>query len=219
MQSLSVETMAGAKKARLSEDDFVVIRDSFDNPSIKDIYKRLRAAAEENQRHGVDLSMPAVDPNSSNVRIFYLVKVDAILHELIHYTAALKIAKLVLGEQVLVSRFRGHRKAGLWIYCPPFRLVTCVPEPWEAYWTMNILCCLSGVHRQRRKNEEPSNVMEMLRPFIHLSKAGSMIAMDAGQVNWTIVFSKETKNSSIPRFRDLQGLDATANSRKTSDVG
>ncbi|KAL4746891.1 hypothetical protein BDW72DRAFT_25586 [Aspergillus terricola var. indicus] len=260
MQSLLAETVAAAK-ASLDENGFAVIPDILDRPAIKNIYERLWAAADENERRGVDLFMPAIDPNSSNVRVFYLLELDAAFRELIQHPAALEIVKIVLGEDVLVSNFTANiAKPGSGSMALHSDQSLVVPEPWEAPWAVNIIWCLSdvyfengatlyipGSHRWKRRNEVPSNAAEMLRPFV--AKAGSIIAVDARvwhtsganitkdqdrallfafytapflrqQVNWTAVFSKETRDSFTPRFRDLLGLDVMANAGKTSsDVG
>ncbi|KAL4735913.1 hypothetical protein BDV11DRAFT_23839 [Aspergillus similis] len=259
MQNLLAETVAAAK-ASLDENGFAVVPNILDRPTIKNIYERLWTAADENQRRGVDLFMPALDPNGSNVRVFYLLELDAAFRELVQHPAALEIVKIVLGEEVLVSNFTANiAKPGSGSMALHSDQSLVVSEPWEAPWAVNIIWCLSdvyfengstlyipGSHRWKRRNEVPSNAAEMLRPFV--AKAGSIIAMDARvwhtsganitkdqdrallfafytapflrqQVNWTAVFSKEMRDSFTPRFRDLLGLDVTANTGKMSDVG
>jgi ectoine hydroxylase-related dioxygenase (phytanoyl-CoA dioxygenase family) len=167
---------------------------------------------------------------------------------------------MVLGDDILVSNFTANiAKPGSGSMALHSDQSLVVPEPWGAPWAVNIIWCLSdvyfengatlyipGSHRWKRKNEVPSNAVEMLKPFV--AKAGSIIAMDARvwhtsganitkdqdrallfafysapflrqQVNWTAVFSKETRDSFSPTFRNLLGLDIMANAGKTSDMG
>jgi hypothetical protein len=58
MQSPPAEIVAAAK-ASLEENGFAVVPNILDRPAIKNIYERLWAAADENQRRGVDLFMPS----------------------------------------------------------------------------------------------------------------------------------------------------------------
>ncbi|KAL4899432.1 hypothetical protein BDW74DRAFT_171486 [Aspergillus multicolor] len=259
MQKLDADQVAAAK-ASLADDGFAVIPDILDKPTIAFVYERLWAAAKENQRRGADLFMPALDPNSSNVRVFYLMDLDAVFRELIQHPAALEIARLVVGDQLLVSNFTANIArpgSGSMMLHSDQSLVA--PEPWEHAWGVNIIWCLSdvyfengatlcipGSHKWKRLDQVPSNATGLLQPFV--AKAGSIVAMDARvwhtsganitkdqerallfgfytapflrqQVNWTAVFSKEARDSFSPEFRDLLGLNITANSGNASEMG
>lgn len=135
--------------------------------------------------------MPALDPNASNVRVFYLMELDAMFRELIQHPAALQIAKLVVGDQLLVSNFTANIArpgSGSMQLHSDQSLV--VPDPWEHAWGVNIIWCLTdvyfengatlfipGSHKWKRKEEVPTDASEMLKPFV--AKAGSIVAMDA----------------------------------------
>lgn len=135
--------------------------------------------------------MPALDPNSSNVRVFYLMELDSIFRELIQHPAALEIAKLVIGPKLLVSNFAANiAKPGSCSMALHSDQSLVVPDPWEKPWAVNSIWCLSdvyfengatlyipGSHKWKRKHEVPENANEMLKPFV--AKAGSIIAMDA----------------------------------------
>ncbi|BCS21083.1 Fe(2+)/2-oxoglutarate-dependent oxygenase fmaF [Aspergillus puulaauensis] len=190
MSPLDAEKVAAAKTS-LDEEGYAVIPSILDNDSIKLVHSRLWAAATETQNRGTDLHMPALDPNASNVRVFYLMELDAIFRELIQHPAALQIAKVVVGEQLLVSNFTANIArpgSGSMQLHSDQSLV--VPEPWEHAWGVNIIWCLTdvyfengatlfipGSHKWKRKDEVPENAKEMLKPFV--AKAGSIVAMDA----------------------------------------
>ncbi len=49
--------------------------------------------------------MPVLDPNAANVRVFYLLEMDALFRELIRHPAALALVRSLLGPDVMVSNF------------------------------------------------------------------------------------------------------------------
>jgi hypothetical protein len=190
MKGLKAETLATAQ-ASLDENGFFVAPDVLDERTVSFVLERLWAAAEENKRRGAELFMPELDPNSSNVRVFYLMELDSIFRELIQHPAALEIAKLVVGPKLLVSNFTANiAKPGSGSMALHSDQSLVVPDPWEKPWAVNIIWCLSdvyfengatlfipGSHKWKRKHEVPDNANEMLKPFV--AKAGSIIAMDA----------------------------------------
>lgn len=190
MKGLEAETLAKAR-ASLDENGFFVAPDVLDEKTVSFVLERLWAAAEENKRRGAELFMPALDPNSSNVRVFYLMELDSIFRELIQHPAALEVAKLVIGPKLLVSNFTANiAKPGSGSMALHSDQSLVVPDPWEKPWAVNIIWCLSdvyfengatlfipGSHKWKRKLEVPDNANEMLKPFV--AKAGSIIAMDS----------------------------------------
>ncbi|KAJ5763854.1 hypothetical protein N7533_002535 [Penicillium manginii] len=189
-KTLNPETLATAQTS-LDENGFFIVPNVLDEKTINFVLDRLWAAAEENKRRGAELFMPALDPNSSNVRVFYLMELDSVFRELIQHPAALEIAKLVIGPKLLVSNFTANiAKPGSGSMALHSDQSLVVPDPWEKPWAVNIVWCLSdvyfengatlfipGSHKWIRKDEVPNNANEMLKPFV--AKAGSIIAMDA----------------------------------------
>jgi hypothetical protein len=189
-KTINPETLATAQTS-LDENGFFIVPDVLDEKTINFVLDRLWAAAEENKRRGAELFMPALDPNSSNVRVFYLMELDSVFRELIQHPAALEIAKLVIGPKLLVSNFTANiAKPGSGSMALHSDQSLVVPDPWEKPWAVNIVWCLSdvyfengatlfipGSHKWIRKDEVPNNANEMLKPFV--AKAGSIIAMDA----------------------------------------
>lgn len=189
-KTINPETLATAQTS-LDENGFFIVPNVLDEKTINFVLDRLWAAAEENKRRGAELFMPALDPNSSNVRVFYLMELDSVFRELIQHPAALDIAKLVIGPKLLVSNFTANiAKPGSGSMALHSDQSLVVPDPWEKPWAVNIVWCLSdvyfengatlfipGSHKWIRKDEVPNNANEMLKPFV--AKAGSIIAMDA----------------------------------------
>lgn len=183
------DTLSAAKD-QLKNDGFCVIPNILDQDTVKFVTERLWAAADMNQKRGADLFIPALDPNSSNVRVFYLLELDAVFRELIQQTTALEMVNSVLGENVLVSNFTANiAKPGSGSMALHSDQSLVIPEPWEQPLAMNIIWCLSdvyfengatlyipGSHKWERRAAVPNNAKELLQPFV--AKAGSIIAMD-----------------------------------------
>ena len=90
--------------------------------------------------------MPELDPNASNVRVFYLLELDAIFRELIQHPAAVDMVREVVGRDFMISNFTAeHRPAGVEVDGAPFGpLSGDAVEPWiRTPWSVNIIWCLS----------------------------------------------------------------------------
>jgi ectoine hydroxylase-related dioxygenase (phytanoyl-CoA dioxygenase family) len=131
-----------------------------------------------------------LDPNASNVRVFYLLELDAVFRELIQHPAAVALVASLLGEGFLISNFTAN------IARPGSRSMALhsdqslvVPEPWLQPWALNIIWCLTdvsfengatlyvpGSHRWQTRAEVPDDADRRLRSFE--AKAGAIIAMD-----------------------------------------
>src|ERR1700761_5930382 len=92
-----------AAKAQLADQGWCVIPDVLDAARTKEALDRLWAAADEFRRRGEDTFMPVLDPNESNVRVFYLLELDAIFRELIQHPLAVEMVQQVLGPTFLIS--------------------------------------------------------------------------------------------------------------------
>ena len=186
---MSEETLASAMLG-LKDEGWCVVPDVLDARHAGMALDRLWAAAEESQHRGVSTFMPLLDPNPSNVRVFYLLELDALFRELIQHPVAVEMVQSLLGEAFLISNFTAN------IARPGSRSMALhsdqslvVPEPWVQPWAMNIIWCLTdvsfengatlfipGSHRWRTRADVPPDAHKRLRPFE--AKAGSIIAME-----------------------------------------
>ncbi|KAL4811356.1 hypothetical protein BDV18DRAFT_155961 [Aspergillus unguis] len=195
--TISIHTLPPTKlssaKESLDKDGFAVIPDILDPETTTHIYNRLLNAAEETRKRGNDLFMPALDPNASNIRVFYLMELDPIFRELIAHPAALDLAALVLGTPLLVSNFTANiAKPGSGSMKIHSDQSLVVPEPWEEAWGVNIIWCLTdvyfengatlyipGSHQWQRSGDLPTDaaMREQMQPFT--ARKGSIVVMDA----------------------------------------
>ena len=97
----SEDILATAKK-QLADEGWCVVPNAISEEKAKKVLDRLWKAAEESKKRGVDTYMPQLDPNESNVRVFYLMELDEIFRELIQDPTAIEMVKEVLGENFLV---------------------------------------------------------------------------------------------------------------------
>jgi fumagillin biosynthesis dioxygenase len=186
---MSGDALAAAK-SQLREDGWCVVRDVLDAAATRQALDRLWAAADESERRGVPTHMPVLDPNASNVRVFYLLELDAVFRELIRHPTAVSLVESLVGAGFLISNFTAN------IARPGSRSMALhsdqslvVPAPWVQPWALNIIWCLTdvsfengatlfipGSHRWQARADVPPDADRRLRPFE--AGAGSIIAMD-----------------------------------------
>jgi ectoine hydroxylase-related dioxygenase (phytanoyl-CoA dioxygenase family) len=187
--AMTGDPLAAAKTA-LADDGWCVVPDVLDPAASAKALDRLWAAKAEVARRGVPTFMPVLDPNESNVRVFYLLELDALFRDLIRHPAAIALVQSLLGRGFLISNFTAN------IARPGSRSMALhsdqslvVPEPWFKPWALNIIWCLTdvtfengatlfipGSHLWRTRADVPPDADTRLRPFE--AKAGSIIAMD-----------------------------------------
>ncbi|KAL3434349.1 hypothetical protein BDV09DRAFT_185868 [Aspergillus tetrazonus] len=210
MSPLDAETIAAAK-ATSDEEGYAVMPSILNSSSIN-----------FTQNCETALHMSALDPNASNIRVFYLMELDAVFREVIQHPAALQVAELFVGDQLLVSNFTAN-----------------IARPGSG--SMQLHSDQSLV----RKDEVPPNASSMLKPFV--AKAGSVVVMDARvwhtsgnnvtqdqerallfglytapflrkQVNWTAVFAREAEGVLSPELRELLRVDIATNVGRVSNI-
>jgi hypothetical protein len=122
-----------AARAQLGQDGWCVLPDVLDPAASRHALNRLWAAAEESERRGMPTFLPVLDPNASNVRVFYLMELDPVFRELIQHAAAVELVRSLIGETFLISNFTAN------IARPGSRSMALhsdqslvVPEPWLA---------------------------------------------------------------------------------------
>ncbi|MCW1381650.1 phytanoyl-CoA dioxygenase family protein [Novosphingobium sp. KCTC 2891] len=197
-----------AEKQQLAEQGFCVVPGVIDAARTAEVLERLHRAAQASERMGVSTFMPILDPNASNVRVFYLLEHDAVFRELIGHPLAVDLVQSLLGEEFLISNFTANIArpgAGSMFLHSDQSLV--VPEPWLEPWAINIIWCLSdvrfenggtlhikGSHRWTKRSEIPANAAEMLESFV--APAGSIVAMDGRM--WHTSGANITKDEERP---------------------
>jgi fumagillin biosynthesis dioxygenase len=179
-----------AARMKLMEDGWCVLPDVLGANETAYALERLHAAAIASEQQGVPTFMPVLDPNASNVRVFFLLEHDAVFRELIRHPVALAMVRDVLGDEILISNFTAN------IARPGSRSMALhsdqslvVPAPWLEPWALNIIWCLTdvtfengatlfipGSHHWTERRDVPADAAQRLRPFE--AKAGSIIAMD-----------------------------------------
>ena len=186
---MSKARLASAQE-QLREEGWCVLPDVLDAGGSAKALDRLWAAAEESRRRGVSTFMPVLDPNESNVRVFYLLELDKLFCDLIQHPVAMDMVRSLLGETFLISNFTAN------IARPGSRSMALhsdqslvMPAPWVHPWAMNIIWCLTdvtfengatlfipGSHRWPTRADVPPDAHKRLQPFE--APAGSIIAME-----------------------------------------
>jgi ectoine hydroxylase-related dioxygenase (phytanoyl-CoA dioxygenase family) len=179
-----------AAKAQLHEDGWCVIPGVLDPAAARQALDRLWAAADESRRRGIDTYMPVLDPNASNVRVFFLMELDAIFRDLIAHPTAVEMVRSLLGREFLISNFTANiARPGSKSMALHSDQSLVVPEPWVQPWALNVIWCLSdvtfengatlfipGSHRWQTRADVPADANRRLQPFE--ARAGSIIVME-----------------------------------------
>ncbi|KAL4974689.1 hypothetical protein BDW66DRAFT_152581 [Aspergillus desertorum] len=178
MQSSSAHKVEAAK-ASLSEDGFSVVPNVLDSPSAKPVYERLWKQLKKISGAAWISSCQQQTRTGQTSASSTSWDGGAISRKLIQHPAAHDIAKLILGDEVLVSNFTANMaRLGFGRIALHSDQLLVVPEPWEASRVVNILCpsnayfenratlFISYSHRWKRRSEVPSNAREMLSPFV-----------------------------------------------------
>ena len=177
-------------KQKLKDDGWCVLPDILDPSQASAVMERLWAAEAESRRQGIDTFMPVLDPNPSNVRVFYLLELDALFRELIQHPTAVEMVRSLLGQTFLISNFTANiARPGSKSMALHSDQSLVMPAPWVHPWAMNIIWCLTdvtfengatlfipGSHHWQTRADVPPDAHQRLRPFE--AKAGSIIAME-----------------------------------------
>lgn len=195
--------IAAAKK-HLHEEGWAVIPDVLTPEDTDLVNSHLWAAAKKFQEDGDDTFMPTLDPNSSNIRVFYLMALDKIFRDLIQHPVATELVRDVLGENYLISNFTANiARPGSKSMALHSDQSLVMPHPWTSTWAMNVIWCLDDVYHEngatlfipgsdkwQTRDDIPKNARQLLRPFE--AKRGSIILMN-GRV-WHTSGSNVTKD-------------------------
>lgn len=154
------------------------------------VLSRLWKAKEASEKQGDPTRLEFLDPNPSNVRVFYLMQLDEIFRDLIQHPTAIEMVKSVLGDDFLISNFTaniarpGSKSMGL-----HSDMALVVPDPWKEIWALNVIWCLTdlyfengatlyipGSNKWEYQSQIPLDARKLLKPFE--AKAGSIVIMD-----------------------------------------
>ena len=174
----------------LKEQGWCRIPDVLDPDRTKQVLDRLWAAAAESERRGEATHKPRLDPNASNVRVFYLLELDEIFRELIQHPTAVEVVEGILGPNFLISNFTANiaRPGSGSMGLHSDQSLQC-PDPWTAAWNLNVIWCLTDVYFENgatlyipgsqhwaTRSDVPADAEKMLKPFE--AKAGSILVME-----------------------------------------
>lgn len=125
---------------KLNTDGWCVVPDVLSPEKAKEALDRLWKAAEESRKRGTDTYLPHLDPNSSNVRVFYLMELDEIFRDLIAHPTAVSMVQSLLGEEFLVSNFTANiARPGSGSMGLHSDLSLQCPDPWVKPWGLNVI--------------------------------------------------------------------------------
>lgn len=108
MASSSPPHNLSAHKAQLTDKGYTIIPNVLSPDECASTLERLWAAASESRRRGNSTFLPHLDPNASNVRVFYLLELDEVFRDLIQHPVAVEMVQNLLGEEFLISNFTAN---------------------------------------------------------------------------------------------------------------
>lgn len=95
-------------RKHLLEEGWAVIPNVLSPDESRNVLSRLWQAKEASEARGDQTRMAHLDPNESNIRVFYLMELDEIFRKLISHPVAIEMVKAVLGENFLISNFTAN---------------------------------------------------------------------------------------------------------------
>jgi fumagillin biosynthesis dioxygenase len=95
-EGINQEEYAVARE-HLQKEGWVVIPDVLTSEQADDVLIRLWKAKEAGEKQGNPTYLEWLDPNPSNVRIFFLLELDRVFRQLISHPVAIDMVKSVLG--------------------------------------------------------------------------------------------------------------------------
>jgi hypothetical protein len=127
-------------QTQLKDQGFCIIPDVLPLDKAKDALDRLWKAAEESRRRGNKTHLPHLDPNESNVRVFYLMELDEIFRDLMEHPTAVSMVQSLLGEEFLISNFTANiARPGSGSMGLHSDLSLMCPDPWVWPGVLNVI--------------------------------------------------------------------------------
>ncbi|GAB1193996.1 hypothetical protein APSETT444_003233 [Aspergillus pseudonomiae] len=177
-------------KAHLREHGWARIPSVLSKEGAAHTLDRLWKAKEASEAKGEDTFQPILDPNSANVRVFYLPELDERFRDLLTHPTGIELTQSVLGDKFLVSNFSANiARPGAQSMALHSDQSIVLPEPWQDIWAVNVIWCLTrmtkengatlyipGSNRWTRWEDVPPNAPDLLVPFE--ADAGDIVVLD-----------------------------------------
>lgn len=129
-------------KAHLKEHGWVRIPSVLSKDEVSHVLERLWKAKATIEAEGEDTYLQFLDPNPSNIRIFYLMAVDRIFRDLISHPKAINMVKCVLGDGFIISNFTANiARPGSQSMALHSDQSLVFPDPWHDVWALNVIWC------------------------------------------------------------------------------
>lgn len=196
-------------KAHLREHGWARLNSILPQDQVKQALDKLWKAKADADARGEDGYVPFLDPNPSNVRVFFLMEMDKIFRDLASHPTAVELVKSVLGDNFLISNFTANiaRPGSQSMALHSDQSLVC-PDPWTDVWALNVIWCLTDVNEENgatmyipgsnkwvTRKDVPADAPTMLKSFE--GKAGDIIVMDGKM--WHTSGSNTTSNPGSDR--------------------
>ncbi|KAI3319984.1 phytanoyl-CoA dioxygenase family protein [Xylariaceae sp. AK1471] len=176
-------------KAHYKEHGWAYVPNVISKERAATIIERLWEVAKIQEKRGHSQFNPFMDPNASNVRIWYQPELHNIFEELAFNEDILALVTAGLGHRPILSNFNTNvaRPGSESMALHSDQSIT-YPGPWDNTWVFNAIWCLTdvreengatmylpGSHKYTTRQQLPPNAPELLKPFE--LKAGGVILM------------------------------------------
>ncbi|KAF9696993.1 hypothetical protein EKO04_005120 [Ascochyta lentis] len=183
------ETLEQAK-VHLKEHGWVKVPSVLSKEEAANALDRLWKAKAASEANGEATFQPVLDPNPSNVRVFYLVELDQLFRDMLVDPTCLQLTESVLGDKFLVSNFSANiARPGAESMALHSDQSIVLPEPWTNIWAVNVIWCLTKMTKENGATlyipgsnkwtcweDVPKNAPDLLVPFE--AEAGDIIVLD-----------------------------------------
>lgn len=144
-----MSSIQSAAKAHLQEHGWARVPSVLSKEEAANALDRLWKAKAAVEAEGEETYLEFLDPNPSNVRVFYLMAVDKIFRDLISHPTAVEMVKSVLGDDFIISNFTANiARPGSKSMALHSDQSIVFPDPWQDTWALNVIWCLTDVTKE-----------------------------------------------------------------------